>query len=86
MRILAAAFAITGAVGVLTGCGKPEPAKTADGKTVVRYQGQTGQVTHFEPAADLGYFSGIDLHWGGGKQPLGMPIATTPRRLPRRRW
>ncbi|WP_442942742.1 hypothetical protein [Nocardia sp. NBC_01503] len=65
MRILAATFAITSAVGVLTGYGKSEPATTADGRTVVRYQGQTGQVTPFELAADLGYFNKISPHWEG---------------------
>ncbi|MFB7715970.1 MULTISPECIES: ABC transporter substrate-binding protein [unclassified Nocardia] len=65
LRILAAALAITSAVGVLTGCGKSEPATTADGKTVVRYQGTTGQVTPYELAADLGYFNKISLHWEG---------------------
>ncbi|MEV0342694.1 ABC transporter substrate-binding protein [Nocardia sp. NPDC050713] len=65
VRALAAAFAIPTAVAVLAGCGSSEPATTADGKSVLRYQGQTGQVTTFELAADLGYFSEIELRWEG---------------------
>ncbi|WP_040807479.1 ABC transporter substrate-binding protein [Nocardia concava] len=64
-RALAAAFAVSTAVVLLTGCAKTDAGTTADGKTVVRYQGTTGQVTAFELAADLGYFKKIDLHWEG---------------------
>ncbi|WP_228811721.1 ABC transporter substrate-binding protein [Nocardia otitidiscaviarum] len=48
-----------------TACGGSEPEVTADGRTVVRYQGQTGLVTTFELAADLGYFDRIELRWEG---------------------
>jgi ABC-type nitrate/sulfonate/bicarbonate transport system substrate-binding protein len=65
LRILATALAISTALAVLTGCGKHDAGTTADGKTVFRYQGSTGQVSAFELAADLGYFSKIDLHWEG---------------------
>lgn len=64
-RTVAATLSLLAAVSVIAACGKSEPATTADGKTVLRYQGQTGQVTAFELAADLGYFSKIDLHWEG---------------------
>ncbi|MGW4535269.1 ABC transporter substrate-binding protein [Nocardia sp. NPDC004340] len=64
-RAVAAAIAVTSAAVLLTGCAKTDAGTTADGKTVVRYQGSTGQVTAFELAADLGYFTKIDLHWEG---------------------
>ncbi|MGW3542781.1 ABC transporter substrate-binding protein [Nocardia niigatensis] len=64
-RALAAAFAVSSAVVLLTGCAKTDPGTTADGKTVIRYQGSTGQVSAFELAADLGYFTRINLHWEG---------------------
>ncbi|MFE4461527.1 ABC transporter substrate-binding protein [Nocardia tengchongensis] len=64
-RTLAAAIAVTSAVVLLTGCAKTDAGTTADGKTVLRYQGSTGQVSAFELAADLGYFTKIDLHWEG---------------------
>ena len=38
-----------------------EVVKTADGKTVLRYEGSTGQVIYPELAADLGYFNDVEL-------------------------
>lgn len=64
-RLAAAALAVLAGLSVLTGCGGSGTATTADGKTVLRYQGQTGQVTVFELAEDLGYFSRIALRWEG---------------------
>ncbi|MTE16434.1 ABC transporter substrate-binding protein [Nocardia aurantiaca] len=64
-RVLAATVAVSTAVVLLTGCATTDPGRTADGRTVIRYQGSTGQVAAFELAADLGYFSKIDLHWEG---------------------
>ncbi|MFI2279556.1 ABC transporter substrate-binding protein [Nocardia beijingensis] len=64
-RALSAAVAVLTGLSVLTGCGESAPAKTADGKTVLRYQGATGQVNPFELADDLGYFTKISLHWEG---------------------
>ncbi|WP_067708084.1 ABC transporter substrate-binding protein [Nocardia yamanashiensis] len=64
-RALVAALAVTSALATLSGCAKTDAGTTADGKTVLRYQGSTSQVTPFELAADLGYFSKIDLHWEG---------------------
>ncbi|MET9492477.1 ABC transporter substrate-binding protein [Nocardia sp. NPDC006630] len=65
LRALAAAFAVATAALSLTACGTSGPTTTADGKDVVRYQGTTGQVTAYELAADLGYFTKINLHWEG---------------------
>ncbi|MBB5916536.1 ABC-type nitrate/sulfonate/bicarbonate transport system substrate-binding protein [Nocardia transvalensis] len=62
-RVLAAAVTLAVAATLAAGCGKSDPTTGADGKTVLRYQGQTGQVTAFELAADLGYFDKIQLHW-----------------------
>ncbi|MEV0245707.1 ABC transporter substrate-binding protein [Nocardia sp. NPDC050712] len=64
-RAIAATLALLTSVSVLAACGKSEVSTTADGKTVLRYQGSTGQVTPYELAADLGYFSKISLQWEG---------------------
>jgi ABC-type nitrate/sulfonate/bicarbonate transport system substrate-binding protein len=51
---------------VLSACAGPGDAQqTADGKTVVRYQGWTGEVEFQELAEDLGYFQTIQLEWVG---------------------
>lgn len=63
LRVLAAALALPAVVSLLAGCGSSDPGLSADGKTVLRYQGQTGQVSPFELAADLGYFEKIRLRW-----------------------
>ncbi|MFC9440050.1 ABC transporter substrate-binding protein [Nocardia sp. NPDC057030] len=65
LRAAAAALTLLTSVSVLAGCGKSEPGSTADGKTVLRYQGATGQVSAYELAEDLGYFSKISLRWEG---------------------
>ncbi|MGW4365289.1 ABC transporter substrate-binding protein [Nocardia takedensis] len=64
-RIAAAALSVLAGLSVLTACGDSGTTTTADGKTVLRYQGTTGQVTPVELAEDLGYFSKIALHWEG---------------------
>ncbi|MEV6769471.1 ABC transporter substrate-binding protein [Nocardia sp. NPDC051030] len=64
-RALATAFVVSTALVTLTACAKTDAGTTADGKTVVRYQGSTGLVQPYELAAELGYFSKIDLHWEG---------------------
>jgi ABC-type nitrate/sulfonate/bicarbonate transport system substrate-binding protein len=46
-------------------CGTSSASQTADGKTVLRYQGYAGQVSLPELAADLGYFKHINLKWVG---------------------
>ncbi|MBF6171858.1 ABC transporter substrate-binding protein [Nocardia blacklockiae] len=63
LRLVAAALALPSVVALLAGCGSSDPGTSADGKAVLRYQGQTGQVAPFELAADLGYFDKIQLHW-----------------------
>ncbi|MEV6275572.1 ABC transporter substrate-binding protein [Nocardia sp. NPDC051832] len=64
-RAIAATLALLTSVTALAACGKSDAGTTADGKTVLRYQGSTGQVTPYELAADLGYFSKISLRWEG---------------------
>lgn len=65
-RTLAAAAALLTLTGLATACSSSsEPATTADGKTVFRYEGTTGQVTFPELAADLGYFEKVELNWLG---------------------
>ncbi|WUD62823.1 ABC transporter substrate-binding protein [Nocardia sp. NBC_00511] len=64
-RVLAVAFALSAVLLSTVACGKSDPGTTADGKTVLRYQGATGTVAAYELAADLGYFTKIDLHWEG---------------------
>ncbi|GAB2639030.1 ABC transporter substrate-binding protein [Nocardia goodfellowii] len=64
-RAIAATLALLTSVSVLTACGRSDAGTTADGKTVLRYQGSTGQVTPYELAADLGYFTKISLRWEG---------------------
>lgn len=67
MRPLSSVLAILSAlVLVLTACGSSgESARTEDGKTVLRYQGWTGEVGFHELAEDLGYFQTIKLDWVG---------------------
>ncbi|MEV0335248.1 ABC transporter substrate-binding protein [Nocardia sp. NPDC050717] len=65
LRALAAALVAPAALAVVTACGAAEAPTTADGKTVLRYQGQTGLVTPYELADHLGYFSEISLKWEG---------------------
>ncbi len=50
----------------LTACGSSgEAAQNADGKTVLRYQGWSGEVYPHELAEDLGYFQKVKLEWVG---------------------
>jgi ABC-type nitrate/sulfonate/bicarbonate transport system substrate-binding protein len=47
-------------------CGSSaDTVQSADGRTVLRYQGSTGEVTFPELAEDLGYFEKIKLDWVG---------------------
>lgn len=53
---------------VLTACGsktQDEVTQAKDGKTVFRYNGETGLVTPAELAEDLGYFEKISLEYTG---------------------
>ncbi|OAK51645.1 ABC transporter substrate-binding protein [Rhodococcoides kyotonense] len=66
IRTLAAVSALLMSVSLATSCaGSSEPEKTPDGRTVLRYQGSTGQVTFPELAENLGYFDRIALNWVG---------------------
>ena len=50
----------------LTACGSSaEAAQSVDGKTVLRYQGWSGEVNFHELAEDLGYFEKVKLEWVG---------------------
>ncbi|MGV9677878.1 ABC transporter substrate-binding protein [Nocardia sp. NPDC003482] len=62
---VAVVLAVPLAATLVAACGSSQPGTTADGRTVLRYQGQTGQVTPVELAADLGYFTKVQLHWEG---------------------
>ena len=64
-RAVALACALLAAASVVTACGSSDEATTADGKTVLRYQGSASQVTYPELAADLGYFDDVTLQWVG---------------------
>ncbi|MQY29366.1 ABC transporter substrate-binding protein [Nocardia aurantia] len=64
-RTLYALLTLCLIAGTVAACGKGGSGATADGKSILRYQGSTGQVGAFELAADLGYFSKIQLHWEG---------------------
>jgi ABC-type nitrate/sulfonate/bicarbonate transport system substrate-binding protein len=60
---LAAAIAIALS---LTACGSSgEAAQSADGKTVLRYQGWSSEVNFHELAEDLGYYEKVKLEWVG---------------------
>lgn len=57
---------VTAVMLLLCACGAGgEAARTADGKTVLRYQGWSGDVGFHELAADLGYFEHVQLEWVG---------------------
>ncbi len=57
---------VTAVMLLLCACGAGgEAARTADGKTVLRYQGWSGEVLFHELAADLGYFEHVQLEWVG---------------------
>lgn len=64
-RAVACTLAVPLALAVLSACGSHGVSTTADGRTILRYQGSTGTVEPFELAADLGYFSKIQLQWQG---------------------
>ncbi|MGU3497262.1 ABC transporter substrate-binding protein [Mycobacterium sp. C31M] len=64
MKIRALALAVSALL--LAACGSSsETASTADGRTIVRYQGWASQVTYPELAENLGYFEKIKLSWVG---------------------
>lgn len=64
-RTLATALAAVVAL-CLAACGSSDQgAQNADGKTVLRYQGSTGEVKMPELAEALGYFEKVKLEWVG---------------------
>ncbi|RMI30367.1 ABC transporter substrate-binding protein [Nocardia stercoris] len=63
LRTLSALLTLSAVLALTTACGHSGPGTTADGKDVLRYQGQSGIVTAYELADSLGYFSKIQLHW-----------------------
>lgn len=64
MRLRAIAVALSALV--VAACGaSSDTASTADGKTIIRYQGWSSQVTFPELAENLGYFEKIELNWVG---------------------
>lgn len=67
MRLFSSVLAMLGAlVVVLTACGSSgRSARIEDGKTVLRYQGWTGEVEFHELAEELGYFKNVKLEWFG---------------------
>lgn len=64
LRPLAAVAALLTLASGAVAC-QSEAAKTADGKTLLRYEGTTGQVGFPELAEDLGYFDNVQLEWKG---------------------
>ncbi|MFC9550396.1 ABC transporter substrate-binding protein [Rhodococcus sp. NPDC056960] len=64
-RTLAAAVALLTFTSLAAACSGSEATTTADGKTVLRYEGSTGQVSFPELAADLGYYQKVELNWIG---------------------
>ncbi|MBC2639772.1 MULTISPECIES: ABC transporter substrate-binding protein [unclassified Rhodococcus (in: high G+C Gram-positive bacteria)] len=64
-RTLAAAVALLTFTSLAVACSGSEATTTADGRTVLRYEGSTGQVSFPELAADLGYYQKVELNWIG---------------------
>ena len=60
---MAVALAVLSLVAACGSSGKS--AQTADGKTILRYQGATGEVQLPELAEDLGYYQKVKLNWVG---------------------
>ncbi|WP_068273449.1 ABC transporter substrate-binding protein [Aldersonia kunmingensis] len=66
-RFAALAVVASAAVALVAGCGSSsdDSQTTADGKTVLRYQGSPSQVRWYELADHLGYFERVSLEWKG---------------------
>lgn len=65
LAALAAASMLPVAGAALAGCAADVPRGPNGQVSVLRYQGQTGQVTTPELAADLGLLNGVGLEWIG---------------------
>ena len=64
--LTALTFAAVAIMLSLTACGSSgEATQSADGKTVLRYQGWSGEVEFPELAEDLGYYQNVKLEWVG---------------------
>ncbi|UYP19676.1 ABC transporter substrate-binding protein [Rhodococcus sp. Z13] len=74
LRAFAAAATLLTLASAATACAGSEATTTADGRTVLRYEGAAGQVLFPELAEALGYYEDIDLEWigdnGNGPQSL----------------
>ncbi|WP_016932380.1 ABC transporter substrate-binding protein [Rhodococcus sp. R1101] len=74
LRVVAAAAAFLTLTSVATACSGSGATTTADGRTVLRYEGSAGQVGFPELAEALGYFEDVELEWigdnGNGPQSL----------------
>ncbi|WP_395310559.1 ABC transporter substrate-binding protein [Mycobacterium sp. AMU20-3851] len=64
-RTLFAALGMVLALCLAACGGSDRGAQTADGKTVLRYQGWTGEVEFHELAEALGYYDKVELEWVG---------------------
>ncbi|WP_068270547.1 ABC transporter substrate-binding protein, partial [Aldersonia kunmingensis] len=64
-RLIGVVAALLAVTSLATACGSSDEETTADGKTVLRYQGWSGQVIYPELAASLGYFDKVELKWVG---------------------
>jgi ABC-type nitrate/sulfonate/bicarbonate transport system substrate-binding protein len=66
-RIATIAVVASAVAALVVGCGSSstESQTTAEGKTVLRYQGSPSQVTWYELADHLGYFERVSLEWKG---------------------
>ncbi|MCQ4117947.1 ABC transporter substrate-binding protein [Rhodococcus tibetensis] len=64
-RTLAVTAALLSFTSLAVACSSDKTVTTADGKTVLRYEGTTGQVSFSELAADLGYYQKVELNWIG---------------------
>lgn len=66
LRTAVVAVAAVVTLCLAAGCSSSgQPTQTAGGKTVLRYQGWTGEVNFHELAEDLGYYNTVQLEWVG---------------------
>lgn len=80
LTAIAAGAAMLTLTSVATACsGGSEATTTADGKTVIRYEGSAGQVNFPELAEALGYYENVQLEWIGdnGNGPQSLQNAAT---------
>lgn len=64
--VIAVVAVVAMIASLVSACGSShDVARTEDGRTVLRYQGWTGEVNFHELAEDLGYYQKIKLEWVG---------------------